>query len=904
MAEKAITRRLKIYVNGKEVDATITNLRKNLAKFRAQSNRAVEGTDEWRKYNAEVARTETELKQAYAAQKQFRQETKLTEQGIDKSAQSLADFSGNINQVFQGLKRGDYLQVHEGFKGITTGIKGATKAALAFIATPIGAAIAVLVGIGAAAKAWFSYNTQVVEALRLTQQITGLTDQAADQARIRAEALVELFDVDFKDTLTTAKNLSQQFGISFNEAFDVLEDQLVRGQKNNDEFFQSLKEYPTFFAQAGFSAQEFARIVAAGFDLGIYNDKFPDAIKEFDISIREQTKSTRDALVNAFGAPFTDQILRKVKTGEITTKEALEAIAQQADASGLNIQANAQLTADLFRGAGEDAGGALKIFEAYNKALVDNQRELTESEKITKQQVEATKELKQVSSALFATGDKGFGLLIDKAKLFGTKLLVDILKAGVDVYNWFVDLNNESRIFSGILTVIGKLGSLQFGILSEIVALAIKQFKTLGTLIEGIFTLDVDKIKSAFNQGFANIGESIKNFKDKAIKDAEDIKNAFAGNNKLERKTIGDFTSDNTPTPTPTTTTTGGDGGGDELTPEDKKRLASRKKLQELLKQFDEEQKIQEELKKIEKDQRDEEEEVLRLENKFAKLEEEYANETDLLSSLEEAKENQLQQIRDKYADIRLEQQEKANDKRLKKEKKDKEKQLKLEKKYKEDLIAAEEELAQAKQDAVNIGINALRGLFNESSAIYKALFLADKAAAASNVIIDGIAERAKIARVYAANPLILAAKLTASKIRTLTNLGSLAATTIKGFELGGETFNGNYSGGVDGRGGQFAVVHPDEYVIPQFVRRDPEVPAIINYLESKRQSKLQGIEEPTPTQGATTTTNNENVLVVQAIDKLLTKMNSLKINYTLEDERDRRALQDKLEATESQSKT
>ena len=892
MAEKAITRRLKIYVNGKEVDATITNLRKNLAKFRAQSNRAVEGSDKWKEYNRQVATTELELKQAYAAQKQFRQETKLTEQGIDKSAASLADFSGSLNQVFQGLKRGDYLQVHEGFKGISAGIKGATKAALAFIATPIGAAIAVLVGVGAAAKAWFNYNTQVVEALRLTQQITGLTDQAADQARIRGESLVELFGVDFKETLETAKNLSQQFGITFNQAFDVLEDQLVRGQKNNDEFFQSLKEYPTFFAQAGFSAEEFARIVAAGFDLGIYNDKFPDAIKEFDISIREQTKSTREALVNAFGEPFANEILQKINQGEITTKQALESIAAEAEASGISIQANAQLTADLFRGAGEDAGGAIKIFEAYNKALVQNQRELTESEKITKQQVEATKELKQVSSALFSTGDKGFGLLIDKAKLFGTKLLVDILKAGVDVYNWFVDLNNESKVFSGILTVIGKLGSLQFGILSEVVSLAIKQFKTLGTLIEGIFTFDVDKIKSAFNQGFQNIGESIKTFKDKAIKDAEDIKNAFAGNNKLERKSIDDFISDDQVTPNNTPTPSSGNGDDNGLTAEDQKKLDSRKKLQELLKQFEEEQKIQDELKKLEEDQRAEEEEILRTELKFQKLAEEFAAETDLLKDLETAKENELQRIRDKHADIRL-----------KKEEKEGEKRKKLDQKQKQELIAAEQDLVNAKRAAVNTGINMLKSLFNESSSIYKALFLADKATAASNVIIDGIAERAKIRLLYAANPIALGYKLAASKLKTITSVAQIAATSLKGFEQGGETFEGNYSGGVDGRGGQFAVVHPQEYVIPAFVRRDPEVPEIINYLERKRQSKINGSDEPqTQATNAAPQAQNTDVLV-GAVDMLIEKMQNLKINYTLEDERERKALEAKLEEAINQSK-
>ncbi|MDT7829271.1 hypothetical protein RQM65_11390 [Pricia sp. S334] len=48
--------------------------------------------------------------------------------------------------------------------------------------------------------------------------------------------------------LTSARTLAQQFGISFTEDFDVLEDQLVRGQKNNNEFFDNISEYPVFFS--------------------------------------------------------------------------------------------------------------------------------------------------------------------------------------------------------------------------------------------------------------------------------------------------------------------------------------------------------------------------------------------------------------------------------------------------------------------------------------------------------------------------------------------------------------------------------------------------------------------------------------------------------------------------------
>ena len=47
--------------------------------------------------------------------------------------------------------------------------------------------------------------------------------------------------------------------------------------------------------------------------------------------MREQTTSTRDALVNAFGASFSDDILKRVSTGKTTTKDALIEINKEAE---------------------------------------------------------------------------------------------------------------------------------------------------------------------------------------------------------------------------------------------------------------------------------------------------------------------------------------------------------------------------------------------------------------------------------------------------------------------------------------------------------------------------------------------------------------------------------------------
>jgi hypothetical protein len=72
-----------------------------------------------------------------------------------------------------------------------------------------------------------------------------------------------------------------------------------------------MREYPTFFASAGYSIKDFQNLVNSGIDLAIYQDKLPDAIKEFALSVNEQTKGVSDALKNAFGASFTTTLLNK-----------------------------------------------------------------------------------------------------------------------------------------------------------------------------------------------------------------------------------------------------------------------------------------------------------------------------------------------------------------------------------------------------------------------------------------------------------------------------------------------------------------------------------------------------------------------------------------------------------------
>lgn len=375
-----------------------------------------------------------------------------TEEAVAVNASAVASNNAGIagNQAATG-----------GMKALMTSIKGVTSAALSFIATPLGVAIMALVGIGLAAKEIWDYNESISESIKLTEQFTGVTGKSADAIRQRAQALTNTFKTtDFESNLKAAQKLVENFGISYDEAFDEVERGLARGGAANDEFFQSINEYPAFFKKAGYSAREFIDLINTGFASGVYNDKMTDAIKEADISLREQTKATKDALLNAFGAPFTEDILKRIRTGQTTVKDALNEIAQEAGKTALTEQQLAQLTADIFKSAGEDVGGAAKMFELMRESVESTDRPLTETEQhLIKLAEENAKLEKAMDSALKSDAVISFQKSWEIAWVKIQTGFFEIIKVGKDLYLWYDRISGRSESLGKIWSSLQAIGN-------------------------------------------------------------------------------------------------------------------------------------------------------------------------------------------------------------------------------------------------------------------------------------------------------------------------------------------------------------------------------------------------------------------------------------------------------------
>lgn len=414
--EALADKNLQLEASRKQTQEYKKELRQTIRVEKAQQGTLEANRATLARLKTEYAKLNTETEEGARAAALYEDEIGKLNKKVKDQEKSIGDTSRNVGNYEEAIKDAvssmipfgnqltEIASSGGGVKGalsmITTGIQGATRAAIAFIATPIGAAIAALAAIGTATKAFFDYNAEVQKTNALISGLTNVSGDLVDQIRIQSDAISQTLGVEQEQLVQSAKVLVQQFGLSYEEALDKIQNGLLATNGTNEEFLQSIGEYSTFFSQAGYSVEEFANIVNAGFDLGIYSDKLPDALKEADISLREQTKATRDALENAFGPEFTQTVLDQVNTGAITTKQALEMIAEQSDKVvqkngeiGLSSEQAATLTADVFRGAGEDAGGALKVFEAVNVSLQEQTSQLDEQGIRLQQEIERQQEV-------------------------------------------------------------------------------------------------------------------------------------------------------------------------------------------------------------------------------------------------------------------------------------------------------------------------------------------------------------------------------------------------------------------------------------------------------------------------------------------------------------------------------
>lgn len=332
--EKAMNDEIKAFKEAGDKAGELEAKQRGLKKQAELTEQAIESQKQAiNKMAQEFGESSTQVAQAQNKLEDFKRSAKNTDTRLDGVTNALSELKREASNVDDKVdKAGDSLE-EAGKQGnkAENGFKSATKE---FSALATGLAVSIStkaldMAIEAADSLKESFN-EVVEASNRFQGKMGITKDESKQflnfanelvksgmvdsleeaqeaitqvyqtagKKVTPEGLKQLtkyaisfsktFDTDVNETMRGASRMMENFGISAEEAFDLLTAGAQNGLNQSNELADNMAEYSQLFGQMGFTADETFSLLEAGLDGGAYNlDKVNDLIKEMGISLTD-----------------------------------------------------------------------------------------------------------------------------------------------------------------------------------------------------------------------------------------------------------------------------------------------------------------------------------------------------------------------------------------------------------------------------------------------------------------------------------------------------------------------------------------------------------------------------------------------------------------------------------------
>ena len=157
---------------------------------------------------------------------------------------------------------------------------------------------------------------EVANVLALINQTTNETNPS--KLKDMTENLFTLrdtYDYDFVETLRAVNMLMEQFGVTGDEAFNLIAQGSQKGLNKNGDLLDTINEYSVHYKQLGYDANEFFNSLENGSKAGTFSiDKLGDAMKEFGIRSKDTASSTQEGFaLLGYGAKASAEDIKKAK---------------------------------------------------------------------------------------------------------------------------------------------------------------------------------------------------------------------------------------------------------------------------------------------------------------------------------------------------------------------------------------------------------------------------------------------------------------------------------------------------------------------------------------------------------------------------------------------------------------
>ncbi|HBG1661385.1 phage tail tape measure protein [Clostridioides difficile] len=289
----------------------------------------------------------------------------------------------------------------------------------------------------------------------------------------------DVFGYEVSESIRSADALVRNFGISGDEAFNLMAQGQQRGLDYSGELLDNINEYSVQFKKLGLSATDMFNLFESGMNAGAFNlDKIGDAIKEFSIRAIDGSNTTIDGF-NKLGMN-AEEMGAKFAKGGVGAKTAfyqvIEAIKNVNDPVKQSI-----IGVDLFGTMWEDLGPQVVTQLGSIKNKFDETKNTMD-------------EINKIKYASFSQGLQGIGRIINAGVLI--PLGQRMLPALNEFANWLKNdgvksINSFANEIGNGLSGAVKLATKALPLLINSLSWVLKNGPTIASIFVSIKTASI-----------------------------------------------------------------------------------------------------------------------------------------------------------------------------------------------------------------------------------------------------------------------------------------------------------------------------------------------------------------------------------------------------------------------------
>lgn len=426
--------------------------------------------------------------------------------GLIDAMSQLTGVNLNFGKSLESLSKNSAGSIMD---GLNTKAKALWQTLTGLLANPYVLAFLGIAGVGMAFKWWYEYNEGLVEASKATKRFTGMSGDDMRAYRDEVQAVCDVFGADFNDVLGTADTLVAQYGMSWNEALETIEQGFESGANANGDMLAQMQQMPAQFSAIGLSAKEMTALISQTTS-GIWGKDGMAAIEMSGKKIREMKDTTASAL-DAIGIS-SKQVTKDLNDGTKSTFDVMQEVASKLKEMPESSQAVGVVLKEVFGEQGVKAG------KKQIETLADINLNLDECVAATgrvgesqAQMVEAQTELNNALAALFDTTGGSFESMKASAKLWVTQGLTAMVKGIIGVCNYLIDLYNNSLVVRAGVAGICAGFKMSWSIIKNVCGMIADEVMGLGKIIKGVLTLSWDDVAAGWEQFRKASTKAVKN---------------------------------------------------------------------------------------------------------------------------------------------------------------------------------------------------------------------------------------------------------------------------------------------------------------------------------------------------------------------------------------------------------